>query len=129
MGSEMCIRDRVPTVFNILPKSLANSNGDYTYDVRDDGTIEITKYNGSASNLNIPSTIDGKQVSYIGSDSFRGNKYLNSVTIPDSVKVIQPRAFAECSNLSTLKFGKNVEKIYDLVSKIIREIFFHAIQL
>ena len=42
----------VTTVFNILPKSLANSNGDYTYDVRDDGTIEITKYNGSASNLN-----------------------------------------------------------------------------
>ena len=105
----------VTTVFDILPKSLANSNGDYTYDVRDDGTIEITKYNGSASNLNIPSTIDGKQVSYIGSDSFRGNKYLNSVTIPDSVKVIQPRAFAECSNLSTLKFGKNVEKIYDYV--------------
>ena len=105
----------VTTVFNILPKSLANSNGDYTYDVRDDGTIEITKYNGSASNLNIPSTIDGKQVSYIGSDSFRGNKYLNSITIPDSVKVIQPRAFAECSNLSTLKFGKNVEKIYDYV--------------
>ena len=105
----------VTTVFNILPKSLANSNGDYTYDVRDDGTIKITKYNGSASNLNIPSTIDGKQVSYIGSDSFRGNKYLNSVTIPDSVKVIQPRAFAECSNLSTLKFGKNVEKIYDYV--------------
>ena len=105
----------VTTVFNILPKSLANSNGDYTYDVRDDGTIEITKYNGSTSNLNIPSTIDGKQVSYIGSDSFRGNKYLNSVTIPDSVKVIQSRAFAECSNLSTLKFGKNVEKIYDYV--------------
>ncbi len=105
----------VTTVFNILPKSLANSNGDYTYDVRDDGTIKITKYNGSASNLNIPSTIDGKQVSYIGSDSFRENKYLNSVTIPDSVKVIQPRAFAECSNLSTLKFGKNVEKIYDYV--------------
>ena len=105
----------VTTVFDILPKSLANSNGDYTYDVRDDGTIEITKYNGSASNLNIPSTIDGKQVSYIGSDSFRGNKYLNSVTIPDSVKVIQPRAFAEFSNLSTLKFGKNVEKIYDYV--------------
>ena len=105
----------VTTVFNILPKSLANSNGDYTYDVRDDETIEITKYNGSASNLNIPSTIDGKQVSYIGSDSFRGNKHLNSVTIPDSVKVIQSRAFAECSNLSTLKFGKNVEKIYDYV--------------
>ena len=105
----------VTTVFNILPKSLSNSNGDYTYDVRDDGTIEITKYNGSTSNLNIPSTIDGKQVSYIGSDSFRGNKYLNSVTIPDSVKVIKPRAFAECSNLSTLKFGKNVEKIYDYV--------------
>ena len=105
----------VTTVFNILPKSLANSNGDYAYDVRDDGTIEITKYNGSTSNLNIPSTIDGKQVSYIGSDSFRGNKYLNSVTIPDSVKVIQSRAFAECSNLSTLKFGKNVEKIYDYV--------------
>ena len=38
-----------------------------------DKNVEITKYNGSTSNLNIPSTIDGKQVSYIGSDSFRGN--------------------------------------------------------
>ena len=96
----------VTTVFNILPKSLANSNGDYAYDVRDDGTIEITKYNGSTSNLNIPSTIDGKQVSYIGSDSFRGNKYLNSVTIPDSVKVIQPTCICRMFKFINFKIWK-----------------------
>lgn len=39
---------------------------DYEYSVLDDGTVEITKYNGSDKNVKIPNMIDGKKVKSIG---------------------------------------------------------------
>lgn len=39
--------------------------GDYEYNVLYDGTVEITEYDGSATELKIPSEIDGKKVTGI----------------------------------------------------------------
>ena len=36
--------------------------GDYEYNVLDDGTVEISKYNGLDSSVIIPDTIDGKRL-------------------------------------------------------------------
>ena len=44
--------------------------GDYEYRELNDGTVEITKYTGSASTLTIPSEINGKTVTSIGYGSF-----------------------------------------------------------
>ena len=43
----------------------AETYGDYEYSVTDDGFVEITKYNGNAATVDIPSTINGKTVKYI----------------------------------------------------------------
>lgn len=47
-----------------LNTSKAAISGNYTYEVKSDGTVKITDYNTSAvvTNLNIPSTIDGKKL-------------------------------------------------------------------
>ena len=50
---------------------LQNSNdpktyGDFEYIVLDNGTVEISKYKGSDSNVDIPNKIDGKAVISIG---------------------------------------------------------------
>ena len=45
--------------------------------------------------------------------AFYKNQTLTSVVIPDSVKVVEPFAFADCVNLSSLDLGKGVEKIED----------------
>ena len=43
----------------------ALTSGDYEYSILSDGTVEITTYTGSATNLTIPSTIGGKTVTSI----------------------------------------------------------------
>ena len=40
------------------------TNGDYEYTLLKNGTVEITKYVGSAAKLTIPSNIGGKADSY-----------------------------------------------------------------
>lgn len=44
--------------------------GDYEYEVKDDNTVTITKYEGSDINVIIPNTIDGKSVTSIGDWAF-----------------------------------------------------------
>ena len=70
----------------------AETSGDYEYDVLDDGTVEIMGYNGSATELKIPSEIDGKNVTSIGSWAFSGCVNLEEVTIPKSVEIIGDKA-------------------------------------
>ena len=82
------------------------TSGDYEYALLDDGTIEITKYNGSADHLAIPATLDGKTVTAIGDCAFARCSSLTSVSIPNSVTAIGDRAFARCSNL-TLTIPRN----------------------
>jgi len=66
-------------------KSSAEISGDYTYALVN-GEAKITKYSGTATELVIPSEIDGYKVTSVGASTFDGNRNLVSVTIPDSVK-------------------------------------------
>ena len=93
----------------------AETYGDYTYRVLSDGTVEITKYNGSAAVLEIPSAIGGKKVTVIGDEAFFNCTSLTSVTIPDNVTSIKSYAFWNCTSLtsvaipdSVISMGKNV---------------------
>lgn len=63
--------------------------GEYTYDVLYTGTVEISHYDGSDTEIVIPSVIDGKSVTSIGS-----------------------RVFCNCSSLSSIKVNAGNE-IYD----------------
>ena len=38
----------------------AEEYGDYEYEINDDNTVTITRYNGTEKNVTIPSLIDGK---------------------------------------------------------------------
>lgn len=46
------------------------TSGDYEYTLLDDGTVEITKYSGSAEEITISEVIDSKAVTQIGDFSF-----------------------------------------------------------
>ena len=78
------------------------TSGDYQYALLDDGTIEITKYNGSAKRLDIPAKLAGKTVTAIGDSAFYYCNSLTTVTIPDSVEQIGMNPFAACSRLKTI---------------------------
>ena len=87
----------------------AETYGDYEYSVRDDGTVEITDYNGSAKTVDIPAEINGKSVTNIGRRAFELCRNLTSITIPDSVTSIGPYAFSCCANLVDLTIGDDVK--------------------
>ncbi len=87
--------------------------GDYSYKVLEDNTAEITTYNGSATNLEIPSTLDGYTVTSIGDSAFYYCKTLESVTIGNSVESIGERAFFCCEKLETISIPDSVKTIGD----------------
>lgn len=70
----------------------------------------ITKYKGSDTDVVIPSTIGGKTVVKIGREAFFENTEIRSVTIPETVEIIESNdshiggAFGYCSNLYNVYF-------------------------
>lgn len=76
------------------------TSGDYRYILLDDGTAEITWYNGKAENLTIAAQLDGYPVTAIGDGVFSWRSSLTAITIPDSVTSIGEYAFSWCSSLT-----------------------------
>lgn len=64
------------------------TSGAYSCVLLDDGTVEIERYYGSATDFVIADTIDGKKVTAIGEGAFRYYTSMTSVIIPDSVTAI-----------------------------------------
>ncbi|MBQ9375904.1 MAG: leucine-rich repeat domain-containing protein, partial [Ruminococcus sp.] len=92
-------------------QATAETYGDYEYNVLDDGTVEITKYNGDADEVVIPSRINGKNVTSIGGWAFADNDDFTSVTIPDGVKAIGDSAFSACFYLQSVTIPGSVTTI------------------
>ena len=87
------------------------TSGDYEYALLDDGTVEITKYNGNAAKLIIADTLDGKKVTSIGDMAFHWHSSLTSVTIPNSVTSIGDDAFFACDSLTSITIPDSVAQI------------------
>ena len=105
-------------------------NGDYVCFLEDDGTVTINRYTGTEKNITVPAQIEGKDVSAIGPNaffassansikipngvkkirmsSFSDSKNLTSIVIPDSVTVVEPWAFMNCTKLKNITFSKNL---------------------
>ena len=112
------------------------SNEEYQYDMYETYII-LTKYVGKESEVVIPSEIDGKPVTHIGSlcffdtetvvssvtipssitaideSAFYYSDHLESIVIPDTVESIGTRAFAWCNALETVTFGNKITSIPD----------------
>ena len=74
--------------------------GTFNYEVVDD-SVSITKGIFNDSNNLIPSSINEKTVTEIGSDAF-SNNYLQTITLPSSIKVINSSAFSYCTSLNSI---------------------------
>lgn len=82
-----------------------------SFTLREDETVEITKYGGKAEELEIPAKLDGKRVTRIGEGAFAACKSLTGVTIPNSVIKIGKAAFSGCDNLTmTVGHGSYAEQ-------------------
>lgn len=104
---------------------VTDPTGKYVYEIKD-GKAEIVKYNGTETNVVIPSTLGGKPVAVIGSEAFKWKKIesvsfpntivsidykafmgtsLKTVTIPEKLTNIAFNAFSDCENLERVNFN------------------------
>ncbi|MBX3732909.1 MAG: leucine-rich repeat protein [Verrucomicrobiae bacterium] len=79
--------------------------------VTNEATITITGYTGTGGDVVIPASINGLPVTSIGIHAFSENQDIRSVVIPDSVKVIEARAFHQCGGLRRVIVGQGVVRI------------------
>ncbi len=89
------------------------TSGDYVYTVSDDGTAEIADYKGTATQLQIPSTLGQYTVTSIGNYSFSKTSSLTEVIIPDTVTNIGIYGFSVCSALTSITIPDSVKSIGD----------------
>lgn len=120
------------------PAAAESIAGDYTYIANGDGTATLTRYDGPAVDVAIPSNIGGLSVTAIGEYAFQGSRWgyrlesvnipntitrigqfafeangLTSVSIPDSVTTLGVAAFG-LNPLTTLKLSNSLTEIPDL---------------
>ena len=71
------------------------TNSEWDYYVNDDNTttISLTNYKGNATELTIPSTIDGYAVTTLRFGLFYGNKTITTLTIPENITHIDSGLF------------------------------------
>ena len=83
------------------------------YTLLADDTYEVTGYDGTATEINIPSTYNGKPVTSIGDMAFYTCTSLTSIEIPSSVTNIGVGAFVSCSSLTSITIPNSVTSIGD----------------
>ena len=76
-----------------------------------EGTVTIIDYNGSATEIAIPGTIDSKPVKTIGDRAFQDCYHLERVIIPDGVTSIGSLAFNSCHCLKSINIPASVTSI------------------
>ena len=86
-------------------------NSTYTYTILTDDTVKITKYKGTDESIVIPSEIDGKKVTVIGSSAFYGFKSLKNIEIPNGITSIENYAFCQCWSITSLSVPESVTSI------------------
>lgn len=87
-----------------------NPATDFQYIIDDNNNVGIEKYIGNRTEVVIPEKIEGSPVIAILPIAFM-NTNIESVDIPDTVKVIWSNAFTNCQELLTVKMGNSVTNI------------------
>ena len=72
----------------------------------------IIGYEGSATEITLPSSFKDKPVLKVANHAFEGTA-VTSVIIPDGITTIDKGAFADCADLTAISFGAGVNSDYD----------------
>ena len=81
------------------------------FELLDDNTYSVSGYNGSITNIIIPKTHAGKDVTRVGSDAFKACPSLTSVVISEGINSIGFMAFAGCKSLVSVTIPSSVSTI------------------
>lgn len=95
---------------NIRVNPVEESRPEWEYRVQEDGTVEVTAYNGSAAVVKIPEEIDGKPVKSLGYRFSVENSQSTTLEIPACVTYIPSYGMGE--GLTEYIIGDGSERYY-----------------
>lgn len=100
-------------LFTFVPATVAaDQAGDFTYTVGGSPLgANVTGYTGAGGAVIIPATLGGYPVVAIGASAFNGATSITSLSMPDSVTIIQQQAFYLCGSMSSITLSKNLTAI------------------
>ncbi len=84
---------------------------DYEWEDNGDGTVTITGYTGTDTNIVIPDVLDGKPITVLGERAFSG-KNIQSIKLPDTIKTIDVLALYN-NQLTSIDLPEGLERIND----------------
>lgn len=85
----------------------------FYYTVLDDGTVQITEYNGDETDLVIPNYLNGFPVKrIIGLSSYECN--IKNIYLPDYLTYISIDAFFHCDNLENIFSSENNKSFFSI---------------
>ena len=91
------------------------SEGELLFDTDDGKTYYVAGIGTWTGNtLVIPDTYNGKPVTRIGNNAFKGNKEIINLILPESIETIGDGAFEDCSSLKTINLPKSLSEAPDL---------------
>lgn len=78
------------------------------YTINTDGTLKAAQlYNETVTSVEIPSNLEGREVTIIGASSFY-NSQIESIILPNTIVEIQSTAFVDCVNLTSFNIPDSV---------------------
>lgn len=92
-------------------KGLPQQNSDWSYVEKNDGTLNLVSYLGSATKVSTPSSFNGKLVTEICFNCFKDNATITQISIADEVKIIDYNAFQNCTALAQIYIPAGVTTI------------------
>ncbi len=81
--------------------------------VENNGEWTVSKYNGTALDIVIPSKYRGKNVTTIGAEVFKGQNSITSIELPSTLKTISNGAFYSCHSITSMTIPNSVSSIGD----------------
>lgn len=109
MKTFLAWRTRLLTVAFLVASSVC-VHAQFTF-TTNNGAITITGYTGPGGAVVIPAATNGWPVTTIGTNAFKSDTTIASLTIPDGVTNVGGGAFSGCSQLTSISFPDSVSSI------------------
>lgn len=90
------------------------NKGKFEYALNSEGDYEIVKYDAyetTASDVTLPSEVNGRDIVGIAENAFKRNSSIKSVTVPATYKYIGEYAFYDCDSLASISLPAGIESI------------------
>lgn len=122
---------KIEAELNASPTSVAVMKKTWGYKKQEDGTLIITSYKGTSTDVRVPERIGKSTVTAIGEGAFSGNsgmcagrvttyatvdqqrqrRTITKITLPDSINFIDGSAFADMESLTEINIPEGTTEI------------------